>query len=396
MKNRAVLISGAGVAGLTLAYWLSRFGFTPTVIERAPTLRTGGYIMDFWGAGFGVAEKMQLITRLRRAGYDIGELRIVDARGRRIGGFRTDRVSRILRHRYLSILRGDLVAQIYGAAGSRFDTIFGNAIRAIAEDEFGVAVEFDRGAPRRFDLVIGADGLHSQVRRLIFGQQPGSEAYLGYCAASFAAAGYPHRDEGAYVAYCEPGKQVARFALRDGRTVFFLIFAMPEKSTLDRHNSEGHKQILHDVFSAVGWECSEILAALDRSEAPYLDAVSQIHLDRWYCGRVALIGDAAFCPSLLVGEGSSLAMASAYVLAGELERADGDHRIAYPAYQDRLKAFVDRKQHLAAGFARQFAPQTRFGLVARNTLSRLLGLPVIGDLMAVRMFADRFALPEYG
>ena len=136
-------------------------------------------------------------------------------------------------------------------------------------------------------------------------------------------------------------------------------------------------------------------AALEESEAPYLDAVSQIHLDRWHRGRAALIGDAAFCPSLLAGAGSSLAMASAYVLAGELKRADGDHRIAYPAYQDRLKAFIDRKQHLAIGFARQLAPKTQLGLFARNTLSRSLDLPVIGDLMIGRMFADRFALPDY-
>ena len=395
MKNRTVLISGAGVAGLTLAYWLSRFGFAPTVVERAPLLRTGGYIMDFWGVGFGVAERMQLITQLRRAGYDVAEVRIVDGRGRRIGGFRTDRVSRVLRHRYLSILRGDLVAQIDAAVESHVDTIFGDGIEAIALDASGIEVEFDSAGPGRFDLVIGADGLHSQVRRLIFGPQAAFETYLGYCAASFAAEGYPHRDEDAYVAYCEPGKQVARFALRDGRTVFFLIFAMAEKPPLDRRDSAAQKQLLRHVFGDGAWECPKILAALEESEAPYLDAVSQIHLDRWHRGRAALIGDAAFCPSLLAGAGSSLAMASAYVLAGELKRADGDHRIAYPAYQDRLKAFIDRKQHLATGFARQLAPKTQFGLLARNTLSRSLDLPVIGDLMIGRMFADRFALPDY-
>jgi 2-polyprenyl-6-methoxyphenol hydroxylase-like FAD-dependent oxidoreductase len=393
--NESVLISGAGIAGTTLAYWLSRFGFRPTIVERAPALRTGGYIMDFWGVGFDVAERMQLIPHLRQTGYDVREARIVDQRGRRIGGFSTGRVSRVLDHRYVSILRGDLAAQIYAAVDGRAETIFDDTIRALGEDGSGVNVEFRRAAPRRFDLVVGADGLHSQVRRLIFGSEDRYESYLGYFAASFAADRYPHRHENTYIAYCTPGKQIARFALRDGRTVFFLIFAMPAKPDVDRHDSVGQKDILRNLFGDAGWESAEILSALDRSGELYFDSVSQIRLGQWHHGRAALIGDAAFCPSLLAGQGSSLAMASAYVLAGELKGAGGDFRAAYPAYQDRLKPFIDRKQRLAVGFARQFAPKTRFGLFARNALSRLLDVPIVGDLMVERMFADRVEVPEY-
>ncbi|HUC09310.1 MAG TPA: FAD-binding domain [Stellaceae bacterium] len=394
--GKTVLISGAGIAGPTLAYWLCQSGFTPSLIERAPALRTGGYIMDFWGVGFDVAERMQLLPRLRQVAHDVRALRIVDRRGRPVAGFGTARVGHVLRRRYFSILRGELVSQIHAALDGRIETLFGDGIRALHEDEAGIDVEFDHAAGRRFDLVIGADGLHSAVRRLVFGPEARHETYLGYCAASFTADGYPHRDPDIYIAYCEPGKQVARFSLRDGRTVFFLVFALDEKPAVDRHDSAGQRGIVDRLLAGAGWECREILRMLDRSGQLYFDAVSQIRLDAWHRGRIALIGDAAFCPSLLAGEGSSLAMASAYVLAGELQRASGDFRVAYPAYQGLLKRFIDRKQRQAAAFARKFAPRTGFGLAARNALSRLLDVPLVGDLMVRQMFADRLELPEYG
>lgn len=394
--NETVLISGAGIAGPTLAYWLSRFGFSSTLVERAPALRTGGYIIDFWGAGFDVAERMQLVPQLRRLGYDPRAVAIVDQNGRQISGFRTDRLSRALNHRYLSILRGDLAARIYETVEDRVETIFGDSIRALREDETGVEVEFEHAAPRRFSLAVGADGLHSRVRRLIFGPPDSHETYLGYCAASFIAHRYPHRNPDMYVAYCMPGRMVARFALRDGRTVFFLVFATETRPSLHHHHSKTHKEMVRDVFGNAGWECREIMAALDESAELYFDKVSQIRLPAWHRGRVALTGDAAFCPSLLAGEGSSLAMTAAYVLAGELSRAGGDFATAYPAYQRRLKPFIDDKQRRAAGFARQFAPKTGYGLRVRNLLSRLFDVPVLADLMVRRMFADRLSLPEYG
>ncbi len=393
--NTTVLISGAGIAGPTLAYWLSRFGFTPTLVERASALRTSGYLMDFWGVGFDVAERMQLLPDLKRAGYQVRELKIVDEKGRQAGGFRTDRLARVLHHRLLTIPRGDLAAKIYAALEGRVETVFGDSIRALSEDESGVSVEFDHGSARRFDLVIGADGLHSLVRRLTFGSETRNASYLGYCAASFAAEAYPHRNPDAYIAYCEPGKQVARFTLRDGRTVFFFVIAVEPQPNLDHHDIAGQKRLLFRSFDAAGWECPEIMRALDQTADLYSDTVSQIHLDTWHRGRIALIGDAAFCPSLLAGQGSSLAVASAYILAGELTRADGDFRTAFSAYQARLKPFIDRRQQQAVGFARQFAPKTRFGIRVRNALSRLMNVPGVGDLMARWMFADRLTLPEY-
>ena len=339
---------------------------------------------------------MHLIPPLLRAGYKLREVRIVDASGRQIAGFGTQSFGRALHGRYLSILRGDLAQQIYGAVEGRVETLFGDEVCALDEDGNGVTVDFAHASSRRFDLVIGADGLHSLVRRLGFGPESRFEAYLGYGAVSFAANGYPHRDEDAYVAYCEPGKQVARFALRDGRTVFFLIFAATDWPAVGRHDTAAQKRKLHQIFDHAGWECPAILQALDQTEDLYFDAVSQIRMDRWHRGRLALIGDAAFSPSLLAGQGAAFAMASAYLLARELKRAGGDFRIAYPAYQDRFKPFIERKQREAAKFAKQFSPKTYLGLFVRNIMTRLLDAPLIGDLMVKRLFADRFTLPEPG
>ena len=217
---------------------------------------------------------------------------------------------------------------------------------------------------------------------------------MGYCAASFAVDGYPHRNDSVYVAYCRPGKQVARFALRDGRTVFFVIFAAPDIPGVAHHDTEAQKGLLRQILGDMGWECPEILKALDNVDELYFDSVTQVRLSQWHRGRIALVGDAAFCPSLLAGEGSSLAMAGAYLLAGELRNTGGDFRAAYSA-QRRFKPFIERKQRLAARFSRQFAPRTRLGLLVRNVVSQLLDAPLVGDMMAKRMFADRFAMPDY-
>ena len=171
VQKRSVLISGIGIAGATLAYWLGEYGFRPTLVERAPHFRDGGYVIDFWGLGYDIAERMGLVPGLRVEGYDVRELRIVDAKGRRAGGFGADVFRELTGGRYVSIARNDLSRLIYGLIEGKCETIFGDGITRLVEDGDGAHVEFKRGSPRRFDIVIGADGLHSAVRRLVFGMQ---------------------------------------------------------------------------------------------------------------------------------------------------------------------------------------------------------------------------------
>lgn len=390
-----IAISGAGIAGPTLAYWLRQSCHEPTLIEKAPHLRTGGYVIDFWGTGYTVAERMRLLPAIREAGYKVGEVRLVDAAGRKSGGFRADVFRRMTQDRFTSIPRGDLAATIFGSLPSNVETIFGDGIATIAEHEAGVRVGFETGAERDFDLLVGADGLHSKVRSLAFGPQEQFEVPLGYHVAAFEIEGYRPRDELVYVSFTRPGRQVARFSLRGDRTMFLFVFADEHMAGHEPpQEAEGRKALLRRIFGGVGWECRKILDAMERLDDVYFDRVSQIRMPQWSKGRVALLGDAGACVSLLAGEGTGLAMTEAYVLAGELKHAD-DYRDGFARYEERLRVFIEGKQKSAANFASSFAPKTAFGAWFRNIATRALAIPPVAQMLVGRNVRDNIDLPDY-
>lgn len=394
-QGRSILISGIGVAGPTLAFWLLEHGFTPTLVERAESLRDGGYVIDFWGLGYDIAERMGLLPELRQVGYDVREIRFVDGDGRRVGGFGGDVFRRLTRGRYLSLPRGELVRTIVRRIDRRCETLFGDTITRIEQRADAVRVEFEHRPARDFALVIGADGLHSQTRRLAFGDQDRFERSLGYEAAVFEVRGYRPRLEDVYVSYTIPGKQVARFALRDDRTLFLFVFTTAEPSP-EAHTTRRQKARLREAFGGAGWECPRILAALEACDALYFDRVSQIRMDTWVNGRVALVGDAAFCPSLLAGQGAALAMTAAYVLAGEIARAPSQPSKALACYEQRLRPFISEKQTAARRFAASFAPKSRLGLFLRNQITGAFRLPFVAERLIGRTLLDRLPLPDYG
>ncbi len=393
-----VLISGAGIAGPTLAYWLARYRFTPTILEAAPHLRTGGYVIDFWGAGYDIADRMGLLPEISGKGYVVREVRAVGRNGQRLAGFPADAFSRMTHGRFVSLPRGELAASIFGKIEGNVETIFGDSLHHLEQTEKGVDVTFESGETRRFDLVIGADGLHSKVRQLVYGEQSRFERYLGYKVAAFEVKGYRPRDELVYVMYTQVGQQIVRFAMRDDRTMFLFTFADKNITVVD--TVEAQKAVLRERFGAGGWECPEILRALDCCNDLYFDRVSQIQMEpqrgMWTRGRVTLVGDAASCVSLLAGQGSALAMVGAYILAGELHRAQGDYVAAFRRYQDLFAPFVHNKQKAALRFAGTFAPKSNFALLLRNQIFKLMAIPWIADLAVGRDLADTIALPEYG
>src|SRR5690242_11438724 len=217
-----IAVIGAGIAGTTLTYWLRRSGHMPTLIEKAPQLRTGGYVIDFWGPGYAVAEKMGLRTQLDSTGYEVREVRLVDRRGARVGGFEVAALRGGLDGRLTSVPRGDLAQLIYDAIDDDVETIFGDTVSDIVELDDGVHVLLQSGAVRMFDLVVGAGGLHSPVRRLTFGPEAQYARNLGYWVAAFESDDYRPRDELVFVAYSRAGRMISRFALRGNTTMFLL------------------------------------------------------------------------------------------------------------------------------------------------------------------------------
>ncbi len=395
MRQKSVLISGAGIAGPALAYWLWHRGFEPVLIERADQFREGGYMIDFWSVGFDVAERMNLIPHLRDVGYLIDHVKFVNEDGRTRSSFRAEILRRALGNRFFSLPRGDLAKAIFDLVADKIETIFGDSVTAIHEDPAGVDVQFEHGQSRRFDLVAGCDGLHSGVRQIVWGAEKEFEKYLGYYCASFLTTNYPHREERAYTSYAEPGRQISRYALRGDCTVFLLIFARQQAlaRSLDQAIA---KEMLVERFADDRWsEVAEILKRLGSCDDLYFDSVSQIQMPAWSKGRIVLVGDAAFCPSLLAGEGAGFALAGAYLLAGELQRASGDHIAAYRAYEQRFRPFIERKQKAAQQFASSFTPKTRLGLFVRDLVLRFTAFSPVSNWLMRRFVTDQFELPDY-
>jgi 2-polyprenyl-6-methoxyphenol hydroxylase-like FAD-dependent oxidoreductase len=395
MRDKTVLIAGIGIAGPTLAFWLQAAGFRPTLVERAPALRGGGYVIDFWGLGYDIAERMGLAAQLDRVGYHMRELRMVDARGRRAAGFGTAVFSELTGGRYITLGRSDLSRLLFDKLGHAAEVHFDDEIVGLRDHGDGVDVQLKHGGERRFDLVIGADGLHSTVRRIVFGPQQRFEKRLGYVVAAFEVEGYRPRDEDVYVVYGEPGRQLARFALHGDRTLFLFVFAGEVDSADGRLDLAAQKAILRERFAHGKWESGRILEQLDRCDDIYFDRVSQIVMDRWSKGRVALVGDAAFCISLLGGQGSALATTAAYVLAGELAKSGGRHEAAFRSYEELLRPYIATKQRSAERFAGFFAPKTRFGLFLRRQTIKAFRLPGLAKHAIGGDIVDTLKLPDY-
>jgi 2-polyprenyl-6-methoxyphenol hydroxylase-like FAD-dependent oxidoreductase len=394
MDNKNILISGAGIAGTTLAFWLKEFGFNPTLIESSPGLREGGYAIDFMGAGYDVAEKMNIIPTLKEADINFSKLVIVDSNNKEKGSMNYQKIKSFLNGRAFTLLRSDLAKVIYQAIPKDVEMIFGDTITGIHQNGKGVSVTLQNGTTRNFDLVVGADGLHSNVRNLVFGNEQQFEKYLGYYTSSFTIDDFSLGNN-AFSMYNVPDKQVAVYSKKGNTTVTFFIFNTPEKLQYQHHDVAKQKDILKAEFGNSGWKCPELLSQIDSTPDFYFDSVSQIRMDSWHKGRITLVGDAGYCPSLLSGKGSTLAMVGAYILAGELKLANGDHKRAFEQYEIIFKPFMEKKQNAARSFAKSFVPGSYFGIWMRNKAFKLMSTSLFSNLFLNQFKDSELKLKTY-
>ncbi|MCG5219405.1 FAD-dependent monooxygenase [Streptosporangium soli] len=386
-----ILISGASIAGPALAYWLRRHGFNPTVVERAPSLRAGGYAVDFRGeAHLSVLRDMGVLAAIEREQTHMGAMMYVNSAGKKLASMPADLFSGDV-----EILRGDLARILYEATGGT-EYLFDDSITSMTEDASGVEVTFERAAPRRFDLVVGADGLHSNVRALAFGQESRFVRELGLYTAIFTTANHLGLDHSGKV-YSTPGKLVGVYSAR-GNTEAKAIFHFGSPPLLyDRRDVEQQKKILAKTFAGVGWETPRLLDAMGDAPDFYFDSISQVHMDSWSRGRVVLLGDAAYCASPLSGMGTGLAVVGAYVLAGELAAAGGDHRTGFARYEAEMRDYAGRCQKQGDGVAKLMVPESRFMAWVMNQNYKLIPYVPWKGLMArsVRKVANSISLKSY-
>lgn len=336
-----VLISGASVAGPVLAYWLHRFGFRVTVVERTPQLRDGGggHAVDLFGPALDVIDWMGVRDEVESARTRTETMSLVRP-GRPTVDVPLEMLSEGVSQRHLEIMRGDLARIVFAATRQDVEYVFGDSLASVHDDGSQVAVTFEHGAPRVFDLVVGADGLHSSTRRLVFGPEEQFSRFLGGYLAVFTMTNHLQLDR-RMVGFCVPGRMAALYPVGDGtqaRAGFFWRAAHPDD--YDRHDLDDQRRLLHERYGDLGWEVPHLLAALDVADDLYLDSITQIVMPEWIKGRVALVGDAGYCPGPAVGGGTSLAIIGAYRLVSELVRAGGDHARAFGAYQRALDPVV--------------------------------------------------------
>ncbi|WP_406232957.1 FAD-dependent monooxygenase [Nocardia sp. NBC_01009] len=396
--NKTVLISGASIAGPALAYWLTRYGFTVTIVEQSQTLREGGYKVDIRGVAMDVVERMGLMPQLRQASTDMRGGAWVDASGKALATLGPELIG-LRSPGDDEVLRGDLARILFDATKGDVEYLFGDSITDMTQHADGVTVGFRNAAPRVFDLVIGADGMHSAVRRIAFGPEEQFARHTGMAVCAFSVPNDLGLDRWELV-HPTPGKVVQLYSTQHTTAKAQFIFPAPDQLP-DRRDIAAQQRLVTETFADAGWEAPNLLRAMPESPDFYFDTVSQIHLDHWWDNRVAVVGDAAYCPSPLSGQGTSMALVGAYVLAGELRAARGDQYAAFPRYQEAMSDYISRNQTLGWSNATQMVATDRRAIRTQTTMLRMLrhmpwkGLALRPIIKPIERAANAITLADY-
>uniref|UniRef100_UPI003F494069 FAD-dependent monooxygenase n=1 Tax=Nocardia suismassiliense TaxID=2077092 RepID=UPI003F494069 len=346
MSGTRVLVAGASIAGPALAHWLRRWGAAVTVVERAPALRPGGQAVDARGVAKEVIRRMGLDAAVRAACTDTAGAYTVDADGTVLETHPADDHGGDGYIAEIEILRGDLSQVLYDDTRDEVEYLFGDRIAELTQDADGVDVVFAGGDHRRFELVIGADGLHSATRAMVFGPHEQYIRHLGHVLAFYSVPNEFEIDRW-LIDYQESGRSAGLRPVPDA-TQAMAMFSFPAgEFDVDYRDVEAQKRLLRERMAGFGWLTQDILAHLDDTPDFYLDQVAQVVMDRWSNGRVVLLGDAAFSSSPLSGAGTGLALVGAYLLAGELAAARWNPETGFAAYEKQMRSFVEANQEIA-------------------------------------------------
>ncbi|WP_294206986.1 FAD-dependent monooxygenase [uncultured Chryseobacterium sp.] len=380
---KKILISGASIAGPALAWWLSHYGFDVTIIERSPELRTGGYKIDLRGAAVEVIKKMGLYEKVRDEQVGMTGADFVNNKGKKLAQLPANLIG-LRQNDDVELMRGDLSRILYENTNSTCNYIFNDSVDTIIEHGDRLKVTFKNHEPLVFDLVIGADGIHSHVRSLAFGPESAFRRNLGDYFFAIYSVPNDLRLDCRELFYAKAGRICNLYSTRnstDAKVLF--IFHSPEFQYNYREQSL-QKDRIKAIFLDMGWEVPRLLAYMDQAQDFYFDTVQQVHLANWSSGRIALLGDAAWAPSLASGQGSSMAIVGAYVLAGEIFKAQGNHQIAYPSYEAAMRPFIEKNQ-LLGRHVKQLVPSSNWRLNVQLMMIRLMPYMPMSNLIIKKM-----------
>ena len=392
----SVLVCGAGVAGPALAYWLARAGFEVTIVERAPAPRSGGQAVDIRGAARDVVERMGLLQDIKAAGLNERGLAFVDEHGAHQASIPVDFLGGEGIVAEIEILRGELSRILYERTRDYAEYRFADSIESLVQDDSGVDVAFVNSSPRRFDLVIGADGVHSRTRALAFdADECRWVAPLGGYTAYFTL---PDSIETGnwFVMHNAPRGRLIGVRPGGPQSVQVMLSFLSPPGGYERQSASTQKGLLMEVFAGVGWLVPRVLEEMSYACDFYFDLIAQVCMERFTCGRVALVGDAAYSPSPVTGLGTSLALVGAYVLGGELARSSGAFDIAFAQYESIMREYVKQCQALPPGGLEGMLPRTRRAIWTRNLSMRMMTRWPVRNLVAGHFQkADAIVLKDY-
>ncbi|MDW8797133.1 oxidoreductase [Staphylococcus xylosus] len=366
MKNMKILISGASIAGLTSAYWLNENGFEVTIVEKSNEIRGGGYPIDVRGSATNIAKKMGIYKSLKSQSLDNMQIKFLDSKSNLIGQLSDESMKE---HDDIEIPRGNLTNALYELIKEKnINILYGDSIKSVIQQNDFANIEFESGNKETYDLIIGADGIHSNTRKLTFGSEENYTKYLGYNFTGFSMANKLNMYKEGWI-YSESGKTSVMYATKDKNFIHaFLVFYEPSESLVNHRDEAKQREIVREKFKGIEGITPRMLKSLEEEESIFFDTTTQIIMDTWSKENIVLVGDAAHAPSFLTGQGSSLAMIGSYILANEL-KVNNTLNDAFEAYERVMKPFVELNQGVVQKDSFSIiTPKNHGELEKRNTI----------------------------